>query len=30
MARIERRAVPKPIRIPTGDRAMYSSAEGQS
>ena len=28
--RAERRAAPKPARIPTGDRAMYSSNEGQS
>jgi hypothetical protein len=28
--RAERRAAPKPARIPTGDRAMYSSDEGQS
>jgi len=24
----ERRAAPKPARIPSGDRAMYSSHEG--
>ncbi len=28
--RAERRAAPKPARIPSGDRAMYSSTEGQS
>jgi hypothetical protein len=28
--RAERRAAPKPARIPSGDRPMYSSAEGQS
>jgi hypothetical protein len=26
--RAERRAVPKPARIPAGDRPMYSSDEG--
>jgi len=26
--RAERRAAPKPARIPSGDRAMYSSTEG--
>lgn len=26
--RVERRAAPKPARIPSGDRAMYSSNEG--
>jgi hypothetical protein len=26
--RAERRAAPKPARIPLGDRAMYSSTEG--
>ena len=28
--RAERRAAPKPARIPSGDRPTYSSAEGQS
>ena len=28
--RIERRAAPKPVRIPSGDRPMYSSDEGLS
>ena len=28
--RVERRAAPKPARIPSGDRAMYSSTEGSS
>ncbi len=28
--RAERRAAPKPARIPSGDRAMYASTEGQS
>ena len=28
--RAERRAAPKPARIPSGDRSMYSSGEGQS
>ena len=28
--RAERRAAPKPARIPSGDRAMYPSDEGQS
>jgi hypothetical protein len=28
--RAERRAAPKPARIPSGDRPMYSSAEGQA
>ena len=27
-ARAERRAAPKPARIPSGDRPMYSSDEG--
>jgi hypothetical protein len=27
-ARAERRAAPKPARIPLGDRAMYPSNEG--
>ena len=27
-SRAERRAAPKPARIPSGDRAMYSSIEG--
>ncbi len=26
--RVERRAAPKPARIPSGDRLMYSSDEG--
>jgi hypothetical protein len=26
--RAERRAAPKPARIPSGDRPMYSSGEG--
>ena len=26
--RVERRAAPKPARIPSGDRPMYSSDEG--
>ncbi len=30
MRRAERRAAPKPARIPSGDRTMYSSAEGLS
>jgi hypothetical protein len=29
-ARAERRAAPKPARIPSGDRSMYSSGEGLS
>ncbi len=28
--RAERRAAPKPARIPSGDRAMYPSDEGKS
>jgi hypothetical protein len=28
--RAERRAAPKPARLPSGDRAMYSSDEGLS
>ncbi len=28
--RAERRAAPKPARIPPGDRPMYSSDEGQA
>ncbi len=28
MKRAERRAAPKPARIPSGDRTMYSSDEG--
>jgi hypothetical protein len=28
--RAERRAAPKPARIPSGDRPTYPSAEGQS
>jgi hypothetical protein len=27
-SRAERRAAPKPARIPSGDRVMYSSGEG--
>jgi hypothetical protein len=27
--RAERRAAPKPARIPSGDRAMYPSTEGR-
>ena len=30
MKRAERRAAPKPARIPSGDRPMYSSDEGQT
>jgi hypothetical protein len=30
MKRDERRAAPKPARIPPGDRTTYSSAEGLS
>ena len=30
LGRAERRAAPKPARIPSGDRPMYSSDEGQS
>ncbi len=30
MTRAERWAVPKPARIPLGDRPTYSSYEGQS
>ncbi len=30
MKRAERRAAPKPARIPLGDRATYASAEGLS
>ncbi|NKI97890.1 hypothetical protein FHT26_005864 [Rhizobacter sp. SG703] len=30
MRRAERRAVPKPARIPAGDRPMYPSDEGLS
>jgi hypothetical protein len=30
LQRAERRAAPKPARIPSGDRAMYSSDEGLS
>jgi hypothetical protein len=30
MTRAERRAAPKPARIPSGDRPMYSSDEGLS
>ena len=29
-SRAERTAAPKPARIPSGDRAMYSSTEGLS
>ena len=28
LTRAERRAAPKPARIPSGDRAMYSANEG--
>ena len=28
--RAERRAAPKPARIPSGDRSMYPSDEGQT
>jgi hypothetical protein len=28
VARAERRAAPKPARIPPGDRAMYPATEG--
>ena len=28
--RAERRAAPKPARVPSADRAMYPSTEGQS
>ncbi len=30
MSRAERRAAPKPARVPSGDRPTYSSDEGQS
>ena len=30
MARAERRAAPKPARIPLGDRPTYPSVEGQT
>jgi hypothetical protein len=30
MMRAERRAAPKPARVPLGDRPMYSSGKGQS
>ena len=30
MTRAERRAAPKPARIPSGERPMYSSDEGLS
>jgi len=30
MWRAERRAAPKPARVPSGDRPMYSSDEGLS
>ncbi len=30
MKRAERRAAPKPARIPSGDRQTYSSGEGLS
>lgn len=29
LQRAERRAAPKPARIPSGDRPTYSSGEGQ-
>ena len=28
-ARAERRAAPKPVRVPVGDRPTYSSGEGR-
>ena len=30
LQRAERRAAPKPARVPSGDRPMYSLVEGQS
>ena len=30
LLRAERRAAPKPVRIPSGDRLRYSAAEGLS
>ena len=30
LPRAERRAAPKPARVPSGDRPMYPSAEGQT
>jgi hypothetical protein len=30
MKRVERRAAPKPARIPSGDRTLYSTDEGQA
>jgi hypothetical protein len=30
VTRAERRAAPKPARIPLGDRTMYSSGEGRT
>jgi hypothetical protein len=30
MSRTERRAAPKPVRIPLGDRPVYSTDEGQA
>jgi len=30
ISRAERRAAPKPARVPSGDRPMYSSDEGLS
>jgi hypothetical protein len=30
MRRAERRAAPKPARVPSGDRPMYPSDEGQT
>jgi hypothetical protein len=30
LERAERRAAPKPARIPSGDRPMYSSDEGRT
>ena len=30
MKRVERGAAPEPARVPSGDRPMYSSDEGQT
>jgi hypothetical protein len=30
LERAERRAAPKPVRIPSGDRSTYSSDEGRT
>jgi branched-chain amino acid transport system permease protein len=30
MTRTERRAAPKPVRIPSGDRPVYSTDEGHT